>query len=260
MLAQPLQGLLRHVGLHHHQTGPVDELQPLPQKLRGDVVVNGHIVDGQSHVAVAVVDEQIGAGVAAGDHGAVAQVKADGGGVVPHVLGKAVLAQHRHHRHLLAQQAQVVGDVAAHAAQRGGHLAGIGVPGHQRRVGHRADVHVHAAHHHDIGLGAQQITPSGDIALFHQVGDMHRRTGTGNARLFRQLLLGDHGILADPLQYLSFPLGHGLTSVSKNYFLITCLLYTTSADLSSPRKGVFSVQKSPLWRQIQPCKRPHNGI
>ena len=139
-----------------------------------------------------------------------AQVKADGGGIVPHALGEAVLPQHRHHGHLLPQQAQVVGDVSAQAAQRGGHLAGVGIPRH-----HRADVHVHAAHHHDVGRGAQQIAPPGDVALLHQVGDMHRRAGTGDARLFRQLLLGDHGVLPDPLQYLSFPLGHGLTSISK---------------------------------------------
>ena len=44
---------------------------------------------------------------------------------------EVVVAHHRHHGGALAQKAQVVGNVAAHAAQGGGHMAGIGVPGHQ---------------------------------------------------------------------------------------------------------------------------------
>ena len=212
MLAQPMQRRFRQICLHDHQIGVVDEVQPLPQEVRRHVVVDGHVVDGQRHVAVAVVDEQVGAGAPVGDDGAVGQVKADGGGVFPHALGEAVLSQHRDHGHLLAQQAQVVGDVAAYAAQRGGDAPGIGVPRHQRRMRHRADVHVHAAHHHDVGVGAQQIAPPDDVALLHQAGDVYRRAGAGDTGLFGQLLLGDHGVFPDPLQKLSLPLGHGIAS------------------------------------------------
>ena len=145
------------------------------------------------------------------------QVKADIRRVFPHGLGEAVLPQHRDHGHLLPQQAQVVGDVPPHAAQRRGHPAGVGVPRHQRRGGHRADVHIHAAHHHDVGRLPQQVAPPGDVSLFHQVGDVHRHGGPGDPRLVCQLLLGDQGVLFDPVQKLPLPLGHGYPSfVSKN--------------------------------------------
>ena len=212
VLAQPVQRRFRQIRLHHHQIGVVDVIQPLAQEVRRHVVVDGHIVDRQRHVTIAVVDEQVGAGAPVGDDGAVGQVEADGGGVLPHALGEAVLSQHRDHGDLLAQQTQVVGDVAPHAAQRRGDPAGIGVPRHQRRMGHRADVHIHTAHHHDIRVGAQQIAAPGDVALFHQAGDVYRRAGAGDPRLFSQLLLGDHGVFPDPLQQLPFPLGHGIAS------------------------------------------------
>ena len=134
VLAQPVQRRLRQVRLYHHQVGVVDEVQTLAQEVRRHVVVDGHVIDGQRHVTVAVVDEQVGAGAPVGDDGAVGQVQADGSGVLPHALGEAVLPQHRDHGNMLAQQAQVMGNVAAHTAQRSGDAAGIGVPRHQRRV------------------------------------------------------------------------------------------------------------------------------
>ena len=132
--AQPLDRRLRQVRLYHHQVGVVDEVQTLAQEVRRHVVVNGHVIDGQCHVTVAVVNEQVGAGAPIGDDGAVGQVQTDGSGVFPHALGEAVLPQYRDHGNVLAQQAQVMGDVAAHTAQRSGDAAGVGVPRHQRRV------------------------------------------------------------------------------------------------------------------------------
>ena len=78
--------------------------------------------------------------------------------------------------------------------------------------GPAADVHVHAAHHRDVGSRVDDVPLAGDIALFHQVGDVHCHGGPGDARLVRQLLLGDQGIFLNPVQQLPFPLGHGTTS------------------------------------------------
>ena len=205
MAAQPLDRRLRQVRLHHHQIGMVDIIQPLPQELRRDVLIDGHVVHGQGHVAVAAVDKQIGARPAAGNGGAVAQVKA-------HRLGKAILPQHGDHGHLLTQQAEVVGDVPSHAAQRGGHPAGVGVPGHQRRVGHRADIHIHAAHHGDVGRLTQQIAAAGNVTLPHQVGNVDRGAGPRNTGLVGQLLLGNTRVFPYPLQQLPFSSGHTATS------------------------------------------------
>ena len=190
----------------------VDEVHPLAQELRRDVLVDVHVVHGELHVADRPSDEEIGAGAPAGDDGAVRQVEADGRRILAHALGKAVLPEHRRHRDLLAEQAEVVGDVAPDAAERRRHAAGVRVARDELPARNGADVHVHAADHDDIRRGAQQIAAPGDIAFFHEIRNVHRRAGTGDSRLVGQLLLGDHRVLADPFQQLALSLGHAAAS------------------------------------------------
>ena len=83
-----------------------------------------------------------------------------------------------------------------------------------------ADVHSHAPHHGHVRRGVDDVALAGDVALFHQVGDVHRHGGPGDARLIRQLLLGDEGIFLDPVQKLPFPLGHGPASVLSKSLLV----------------------------------------
>ena len=109
-----------------------------------------------------------------------------------------------------------MGDVPAHAAKAHPHHAGVGILHDGDLAGPAADVHIHAAHHGDIGGRVDDVAFAGDIALFHQVGDVHRHGGSGDARLVRQLLLGDQGVLFNPVQKLPLTLGHGYPSfVSK---------------------------------------------
>ena len=107
------------------------------------------------------------------------------------------------------QQGHVVGDIPPHAPQADAHRPGVGVRAHQRGGGHAADVHIYPAHHHGIGGGGDDIPLAGDVALFHQIGYVHRHRGPGDARLVRQLLLGDQGVLLNPSEDLALPLGHG---------------------------------------------------
>ena len=72
-----------------------------------------------------------------------------------------------------------------------------------------ADIHIDPAHHHGVGGGGHDIALAGDVALFHQVGYVHRHRGPGDARFVRQLLLGNQGIFLNPPKDLPFPLGHG---------------------------------------------------
>ena len=122
-----------------------------------------------------------------------------------------------------AHQAHIVGDVPAHAAQAHGDLAGIGICGHQRLVSKTADVHVHAANNGGIAAGAEHIALSGDVALAHEVVNMHAHAGAGDAELIGQLLLGDHGVCLDALEDLSFTLGHGIHLLNFHWFLINIL-------------------------------------
>ena len=159
-----------------------------------------------------VGDEQIGGGGPAGHRQAVGDVDAQlpaGGG---DALGVHVVAEGGEHAHVHPQQGHVVGDVPPHAPQAHAHLAGVGVGSHQLPVGPAADVHVDAANHHRVGRCADDVALAGDVALLHQVGDVHRHRRAGDARLVCQLLLGDQGVLLNPPENLPFPLGHGLAS------------------------------------------------
>ena len=102
-----------------------------------------------------------------------------------------------------------MGNIAAHASQAHAHLAGVGVLRHQLVQGTATNVQIDAPHHHRIGGGTDDVALAGDVPLLHQVGDMYRRRRPGDARLVRQLLLGDHRVLLDPFQDLPLPLGHG---------------------------------------------------
>ena len=126
-------------------------------------------------------------------------------------LGVEIVAQDGDHARVEAEQRHVVGDVPPHAAEAHPHAAGVGVRRAQRRVRPAADVHVHAPDDHRVGRGGQDVALAGDIALFHHVGDVDAHRGPGDARLLRQLLLGDHRVFLDPAKDLPLALGHALT-------------------------------------------------
>ena len=217
VIRQPLNALGGDVGVQHHRLTGVQQRLPLGQHLRGQVLVDFHIADGQGHVALFVGDEEVGGGAALGNDGGLGDVDAQFAAAGCDLLGVDIVAEHRHHPDVHAQQGHVVGDVPAHAAQAHPHHAGVGVLHDGDLAGPAADVHIHAAHHSDVGGRVDDIALAGDVALFHQVGDVHRHGGPGDPRLVCQLLLGDQGVLFDPVQKLPLPLGHGCPSfVSKN--------------------------------------------
>ena len=115
--------------------------------------------------------------------------------------------------YIQTHEAHVVGNVPSHAAQRHTDPAGVGVRGNQRREGPSADIHIDAAHYHDIAAAAQDVALTGDVALFHQVGDVDRGGGPGDAQPVRDSLLGDHGVSFNELQNLPLPLRHGAPSL-----------------------------------------------
>ena len=208
----PGQGRLGDVGVADDQPGVVQKRLLAGQELGGQVVVDLHVGHGQLHIPLFVGEEEVGGGGSAGHLQAVGQVNAQldaGGG---DFLSIYVVPQGGDHAYIQPQQGHVVGDVAAHAAQAHPHPAGVGILCHQFLTGGAADVHVHPAHHHCVGGGADDVALAVDVALFHQIGDVDGHRRAGDARPVGQLLLGDQGIFLNPLEDLGFPLGHGDTS------------------------------------------------
>ena len=199
VIRQPLNALGGDVGVQYHRLTGVQQRLPLGEHLGGHMLVDLHIADGQRHVALFIGDEEISGGAALGDDGGLGDVDAQLSAAGGDFLGIDIVAEHRHHPDIHAQQRHVVGDVPPHAAQAHPHHAGVGVLHDGHLAGPAANVHVHAAHHGDIGRRVDNVAFAGDIALFHQVGDVHRHGGTGDARLVRQLLLGNQGIFLNPV-------------------------------------------------------------
>ena len=217
VIRQPLNALGGDVGVQHHRLTGVQQRLPLGQQLRSQVLVDLHIADGQRHIALFIGDEEISGGAALGDDGGLGDVDAQLPAACGDFLGVDIVPEYRQQTDVHAQQSHVVSDVPPHTAQAHPHHAGIGVPHDGDLAGPAADVHIYAAHHSDIGGRVDDVALAGDVALFHQVGDVHRHGGSGDPRLACQLLLGDQGVLFDPVQKLPLPLGHGYPSfISKN--------------------------------------------
>ena len=111
-----------------------------------------------------------------------------------------------------AHEAQIVGDIPAHAAKADAYPTGIGVSTHKGRGAFSTDIHIDAAHHHDIAAGAKYIASAGDAAFFRQVGNMHGHTGAGDAQPLGDVLLRDQWVRFNQLQYLPLPLCHAAAS------------------------------------------------
>ena len=157
MFAQPGNGLLRNVGVHHHQLGVVEHAQPAGQIVRGDMAEDFHIVEGQRHFSVRVGDEQVGGTGSAGHLQGVGDVDAQlaaGGG---HRVGEVVIPHGGKEGDLQPHKGHVVGDVPAHAPHGHPHLPGVGVPVYQGRQGAAADVLGDPPHHRHIGGGVHHI-------------------------------------------------------------------------------------------------------
>ena len=131
-----------------------------------------------------------------------------------------IVTKGRQHPYINTQQAHIVGNIASHTAKADLHCTGIGISGHQRRIGSAADVHIHTADHHRIIAGAQHIATSRNMALAHQIGDVHRHRGSGNSQLICQFLLGNHRVGLNQLQNLPFSLRHIAIPLSFNHMFI----------------------------------------
>ena len=119
-----------------------------------------------------------------------------------------------------AEPRQVLGDVAPHPASRGTYPARVGIADAQVVMAATTDIHVGAADHHGVGAFTQHIAAALHIALAHQAGDVARQRRAADAKPVRQLLLGNHGILAQQGEDLLLTFRHRQTSSYKRLSII----------------------------------------
>ena len=132
---------------------------------------NGHIVDGDLHLACSIGHVEVGGSGAVRNRQRGRDVDAHGG--TPRLEGNRQLvgAKHRDQPYVNSQQGQVVGDVSAHTPVREPHGSHVGVMRNERTRGRARNVHVCAAHYDDVGLCTHNrpFTMGGFIAAVRQV-------------------------------------------------------------------------------------------
>ena len=190
----------------------------LLQKVHAELLQHPHIRHGQGHLAVGIVDGEVGGGAFPLQDQEVGDVDAGGHALPADLLAVDIVPGDGDHLDAGPQAGGILADVVGDAAHRHADEARVGVLHHQGfpAAAHEVDVHRADAHHIALrGLG-EDVALAQDVALLGKIRDVDRHGGAGDARLLRQLLLGDAGILPDPVQDLLFPLGHGQNPLSEN--------------------------------------------
>ena len=127
-------------------------------------------------------------------------------------LAVQVIAKGSQKADVNAQQAQISSNILPYAAKAHRDRAGVGILRYQRCGSDTADVHVRTADDGRIAAAAENIAFPGNVALFHQVGNVYGHRGAGDSCLLGEAFLRDHGVGFDPLQDLPFPLCHTITA------------------------------------------------
>ena len=216
-LPDVVQHLLGEAAVHDDGRGTPEQGVVLLQKVHAELLQHPHIRHGQGHLAVGVVDGEVGGGALALQDQEVGDVDAGGHALPADLLAVDIVPGDGDHLDAGPQAGGILTDVVGDAAHRHADEARVGVLHHQGfpAAAHEVDVHRADAHHIALrGLG-EDVALAQDVALLGKIRDVDRHGGAGDARLLRQLLLGDAGILPDPVQDLLFPLGHGQTPFPK---------------------------------------------
>ena len=206
------QRLGRKIGIHQNDLCIIQQGKIALQIRGGDSIADCHIVQRQRHVAVRTADKQVGRGRRVGDLKRVGDVDPQLTGRRRDALTEKVVAQCGQKADVHTEKAQIPCDILPDAAETHRDLARVGVLGDQCRSGNAADVHIRAADDRRIAPAAQDVALSGDVALFHQVGNVYGDRGAGDTCHFRKAFLRDHGVCLDPLQDLPFTLCHAITA------------------------------------------------
>ena len=159
-----------------------------------ELVGGAHV--GHRNVQVPAVGEHrdVGAGGVGGAH-EVAAVDTGGGGAIGDGLTGRVVADGGDEHGGPAEAGEVLRDVAAHPADRGGRRPRVARAEDRGASGAHLGVEDCAADdEHGVGLGAQQVAATADDPLLHEVGQVHRDRGPGGADALGQGCGVEHGV------------------------------------------------------------------
>ena len=125
VLGNELDGLLRQVGINHASCGVLDNIQALLDALRGDILVNLHVIDGFLHLTVLVHDEEVGRSGSAWHGYRSIDVNTAVQAALFELTRTIVLAKSSEQTNVAVEKGQVVGNISANATKRHGDLARV---------------------------------------------------------------------------------------------------------------------------------------
>ena len=125
VLCNELDGLLRQVGINHASCSVLDNVQALLDTLRGDILVNLHVIDGFLHLTVLIHDEEVGGSGSARHGNRGVNVNAAVQAALLELASTIVLAKSSEQTNVAVEKGQVVGNISANATKGHGNLAGI---------------------------------------------------------------------------------------------------------------------------------------
>ena len=125
VLGNELDGLLRQVGVNHASCGVLDNVQALLNTLRGDILVNLHVIDGFLHLTVLIHDEEVGGSGSAWHSNRGVDVNAAIQATFFELARAIVLAKGGEQTNVAVEKSQVVCNISANATKGHGDLARV---------------------------------------------------------------------------------------------------------------------------------------
>ena len=125
VLGNELDGLLRQVGINHASCGVLDNIQALLDALRGDILVNLHVIDGFLHLTVLVHNEEVGGSGSARHGNGSIDVNTAVQAAFFELARTIVLAKSGEQTNVAVEKGQVVGNISANATKGHGDLARV---------------------------------------------------------------------------------------------------------------------------------------
>ena len=149
VFTQKFKALLGEIGVEYHSVGALEPRQPAAKIVRRQPGGDAHVGNGGVQLAAALAQIEIGRGAQIAHGQTHRQIESELAAAAAQRLAEEVLAEGGDQADLGAEQVQVVGNVAPHAARAQVDDTGVGIMETEVPGGTSADIHIGAAYDND---------------------------------------------------------------------------------------------------------------
>ena len=207
VLGNELDGLLRQVGVNYASCGVLDNVQALLDALRGDILVNLHVIDGFLHLTVLVHDKEVGRSGSARHGNRSVNINTAVQAALLELASTIVLAKSGEQTNVTLEKGQVVGNISANTTKGHGNFARVGISRYKGSAWTASNIHVGGTNHNKVGTLAQNVAAAQNCALCGKVGDVNRNRRTRDTCTLCNFLLSNGRLLFNPVENHLFSIG-----------------------------------------------------